>query len=128
MRTPRRWPCRRARPRRSFGNAQVERGVDLPGAQALLERASTLKPDDPEITDSLGRAYYAEGQFTKALPLLEQAVRGDPGGMRANEHLGDTYWKLGRRIDARYAWRAAAVNAEPADVARLQAKLANGLD
>jgi len=111
-----------------LGNAQVERGVDLPAAQALLERARKLKPNDPAITDSLGRAYYADGQFTRALPLLEQAVRADPGGSRPNEHLGDTYWKLGRRFEARYAWRAAEVSAGPADATRLQAKLANGLN
>jgi len=110
-----------------LGNAQVERGIDLPAAQALLERARTLKPDDAAITDSLGRAYYADGQVAKALPLLESAVRDDPGGTRANEHLGDAYWKLGRRIEARYAWRAAEVSAAPADLARLKAKLADGL-
>nr|WP_257214918.1 tetratricopeptide repeat protein [Sphingomonas sp. R-74633] len=110
-----------------LGNAQVERGVDLPGAQALLERARTLKPDDPEITDSLGRAYYAEGQLARAVPLLETAVRADPGNAHANEHLGDAYWKLGRRMEARYAWRAAQVTAEEADTARLKAKLADGL-
>lgn len=111
-----------------LGNAQVERGVDLPAAQALLERARTLKPDDADIIDSLGRAYYAEGQLAKAVPLLETAVRADPGGARANEHLGDAYWKLGRRMEARYAWRAAEVTAEPDDLARLKAKLADGLD
>ncbi len=111
-----------------LGNAQVERGVDLPGAQALLERARKLKPDDAEVADSLGRAYYADGQLEKALPLLEQAVRLDPGGTLANEHLGDLYWKLGRRLEARYAWRAAEVGAEEGDGARLGAKLANGLN
>jgi Flp pilus assembly protein TadD len=111
-----------------LGNAQVDRGTDLPAAQALLERARALKPDDPAITDSLGRAYYADGQLMKALPLLEAAARADPGGTRPNEHLGDLYWKLGRRVEARYAWRAAEVTAEPADSVRLNAKLANGLE
>jgi tetratricopeptide (TPR) repeat protein len=110
-----------------LGNAQAERGVDLPAAQALLERASKLKPDDPAITDSLGRAYYADGQLEKALPLLEEAARADPGGTLPNEHLGDLYWKLGRRIEARYAWRAAEVSAAPVDAIRLQTKLADGL-
>lgn len=111
-----------------LGNAQVEHGVDLPGAQALLERARKLKPEDPEVIDSLGRAYYADGDLQKALPLLEKAVQLDPGGTRPNEHLGDLYWKLGRRTDARYAWRAAEVAAEAEDADRLKAKLANGLN
>lgn len=111
-----------------LGNAQAERGVDLPGAQALLERARKRKPDDAEVTDALGRAYYAGGQLDKALPLLEQAVRLDPGGTKPNEHLGDLYWKLGRRVDARYAWRAAEVAAEADDAERIKGKLANGLN
>lgn len=61
------------------------------------------------------------------MPLLEAAVRADPGGARANEHLGDAYWRLGRRVEARYAWRAAEVTADPDDLARLKAKLADGL-
>lgn len=110
-----------------LGNAQVERGIDLPGAQALLERAQRLKPDDPEIIDSLGRAYYAQGKLDQAATLLETAVRADPGNARANEHLGDAYWKLGRRMEARYAWRAAEVTAEDAELPRIKAKLADGL-
>lgn len=110
-----------------LGNAQVEHNVDLPGAQALLERASKLKPDDPAIIDSLGRAYYAEGKLDRAVPLIETAVQAEPGSARANEHLGDAYWKLGRRVEARYAWRAAEVTADEADVPRLKAKLADGL-
>jgi tetratricopeptide (TPR) repeat protein len=111
-----------------LGNAQAERGVDLPGAQALLERARKIKPEDPEVIDSLGRAYYADGALEKALPLLEKAVQLDPGGTKPNEHLGDLYWKLGRRTDARYAWRAAEVAAEAADAERIKGKLANGLN
>ncbi len=111
-----------------LGNAQAERGVDLPGAQALLERARRLKPEDPEVIDSLGHAYYADGELQKALPLLEKAVQLDPGGTRPNEHLGDLYWKLGRRMEARYAWRAAEVAAEAGDAERIKAKLANGLN
>ncbi|WHU03696.1 tetratricopeptide repeat protein [Sphingomonas sp. NIBR02145] len=111
-----------------LGNAQAERGVDLPGAQALLERARKLKPEDPEVIDSLGRAYYADGDLQKALPLLEKAVQLDPGGTTPNEHLGDLYWKLGRRMEARYAWRAAEVAAEAEDAERIKGKLANGLN
>lgn len=111
-----------------LGYAQVEHRMDLPGAQELLERARKLKPDDPGIIDSLGWAYFADGQTAKAVPLLEQAVRADPAGVRANEHLGDAYWALGRRIDARYAWRAAEVAAAGDELARLRDKLANGLD
>ncbi|MBC9031462.1 tetratricopeptide repeat protein [Sphingomonas sp. JC676] len=110
-----------------LGYAQVERGENLTDAEALLVRAQALRPNDPGIADSLGWAYYQQGDVARALPLLEKAARVDPGGARANEHLGDAYWRLGRHYEARYAWRAAAVYADPAAAGRIAGKLARGL-
>jgi tetratricopeptide (TPR) repeat protein len=110
-----------------LGYAQVARGENIVEAQALLERARALKPDDAEIADSLAWAYFQRGEVARALPLLERAVQGDPAAARANEHLGDAYWRLGRHYEARYAWRAAALTAENDATARLDAKLAHGL-
>ena len=110
-----------------LGYSQVERGENLPEALALLERASALRPDDAAITDSLGWAYFKSGDYARALPLLERAARGDPSSVAINEHLGDVYWRVGRRFEARYAWRAAALYAEGEEKARLTGKMANGL-
>ena len=43
------------------------------------------------------------------------------------EHLGDAYWQAGRRFQARYTWRAAALLAEADMAARIEAKLRDGL-
>ena len=110
-----------------LGYAQVVRGENLPEAQALLERASQLKPDDAGISASLAWAYYTQGDAARAVPLLEKAVAGDPGGVRSNEQLGDAYWKLGRHYEARYAWSAAAIYAEADAVQRIEGKIAKGL-
>lgn len=109
-----------------LGYSLVERGVDMAEAQALLERARRLKPDDASITDSLAWAYVRRGQVAKAVPLLEQAAAADPANVEINEHLGDAYWASGRRYEARYAWRAAAVHADAPAQARLAGKLASG--
>jgi Flp pilus assembly protein TadD len=109
-----------------LGNAQVARGEDPVGAAALLERAARLDPEDPDIAASLAWAYFQRGDTARALPLLEQAVKGDPGGTRVNEHLGDVYWQLGRHYEARYAWRAAALYADADAAKRIEAKLAGG--
>ena len=45
-----------------------------------------------------------------------------------NEHLGDAYWRAGRKIEARYAWRIAALLAEGNDAVRLTDKINLGLD
>ncbi|TPG43681.1 hypothetical protein EAH79_03505 [Sphingomonas koreensis] len=110
-----------------LGYAEIEHGEDVAAARKLLETASALKPADPAITDSLGWAYFKQGDSAKALPLFERAVEGQPADETINEHLGDAYWKAGRRFEARYAWRAAAITADPADQSRLTAKIEDGL-
>ena len=111
----------------ALGMALIAHHQALDEAQALLERASSLKPDDAAITDSLAWGYYQRGDVARALPLLERAAASDPGGSLVNEHLGDVYWRLGRRYEARYAWRAAAIYADAGAAPRIAAKLANGL-
>lgn len=110
-----------------LGYAQLERRENVKAALALIERASQLKPDDPAITDSLGWAHFLIGDVAKAIPTLERAVQGQPGDPTINEHLGDAYWAAGRKYEARYAWNAAAVFADNADVAaRAKAKAEGG--
>jgi Flp pilus assembly protein TadD len=93
----------------------------------MLERALALQPDDVSIIDSLGWAYFINGNPARALPLIERAASGDPTNAEIGEHLGDLYWTIGRRYEARYAWRAAALTAEAADQARLSTKIVQGL-
>jgi len=106
--------------------ARVERGENLAEAQAMLEKAAKLSPGEPSIADSLAWAYFARGNLAKALPLLEGAAQKLPSNATINEHLGDTYWALGRRYEARYAWRAAAVFADETEGKRIATKLTDG--
>lgn len=109
-----------------LGYAQLERRENLAEAEALIRRASTLRPDDASITDSLGWAYFIRGNIPKAVETLEKAVRDQPAEPVINEHLGDAYWAAGRRIEARYAWRAALPHAEDDDAGRIRAKIEFG--
>ena len=110
-----------------LGYAQLERRENVKAAMSLIEQASALKPDDPSITDSLGWAHYLTGDVHRAIPALERAVQGQPSDATINEHLGDAYWAAGRRYEARYAWSAAAVFADTADIAaRAKAKAEGG--
>ena len=111
-----------------LGYSLLEHGGDLQEALTLIEKASKLRPDDAAITDSLGWAHYLQGDIAAAIPKLEAAAEGEPGGSEINEHLGDAYWKAGRRIEARYAWRAASVTADEPAVKRLSEKIAHGLE
>jgi tetratricopeptide (TPR) repeat protein len=112
-----------------LGYAMLDRGINLPEAQALIERAAAMKPDDGFIQDSLGWAYFRTGQFDKAVPALERAVAAEPGDPTINEHLGDAYWRTGRPIEARFRWRATLdLDPTPKQKALVAKKLDYGLD
>jgi tetratricopeptide (TPR) repeat protein len=110
-----------------LGYAMLERGEEMEAATKLIARASALRPDDPAITDSLGWAWYKRGDTAQAIRILEAANAGDPTISEIAEHLGDAYWSAGRKVDARYSWRAALVQAaEPDEMARLRSKIIDG--
>ena len=111
-----------------LGYALIEHGERAVEAQAMLERAARARPGDPAITDSLGWALFRRSEPARALPLIQRAAAADPTNAEIGEHLGDVYWRVGRRYEARYAWTAARATAETPDVAaRLAGKIANGL-
>ena len=67
------------------------------------------------------------GDIDAAVPVLERAAAGAPSDATINEHLGDALWAAGRRYEARYAWRAAAIFAEGETARRLAAKTREGM-
>jgi tetratricopeptide (TPR) repeat protein len=110
-----------------LGYAQLERRENMEEAERLVREAHRLAPDNAAITDSLGWALFLRGRREEGIALLEQAAEGSPADVEINEHLGDAYYAVGRRADARFAWAAARVYAEGADAARLDAKIETGL-
>ncbi|MDI1295145.1 MAG: hypothetical protein PSY12_04555 [bacterium] len=110
-----------------LGYAQIERRENVGAALELLKKANMLKPLDPSITDSLGWAQFVTGDVAAAVPVLERAAAGAPADVTINEHLGDALWAAGRRYEALYAWRAAAVFAEGDAATRLAAKGKEGM-
>jgi tetratricopeptide (TPR) repeat protein len=110
-----------------LGYAQLERRENVEAALALVAEAHRLAPDNGSIADSLGWGYYLTGDIARAVEFLERAAAAEPADVTINEHLGDAYYRAGRRLEARYAWRAAAVYAEGEDATRLSTKIAAGL-
>lgn len=90
-----------------LGYMWVDQGVNLPEAFKLLKRAHLLAPSDGAITDSLGWAYYKQGQYETAAGYLVRAVEQEPDSSEILDHLGDTYAKLGKKAEARQQWRKA---------------------
>ncbi len=110
-----------------LGYGKLERGEDMDAAEAMVRKASALRPDDASITDSLGWAEYKRGRLPQAIATLQRAAAADPAQAEIQEHLGDALFTAGRRYEARFAWRAALVNAEGGDKARIESKIALGL-
>ncbi|QGY79869.1 tetratricopeptide repeat protein [Sphingorhabdus lacus] len=111
-----------------LGYALLERGGDKAKAFTLVKRAYEINPDSSAIIDSLGWAYYLQGNTALALPLLEKAAKAAGPDIAINEHLGDVYWAVGRRRDARYAWRIASYGTEGETAERLSRKIDIGLN
>ncbi|MEZ7984613.1 MAG: tetratricopeptide repeat protein [Pseudomonadales bacterium] len=69
-------------------------------ALVFVEKAFTLRPDDPAIIDSLGWAQYRLGEFEKATYHLEMAFEQFPDDEVA-AHLIEVYWVSGEKSKAR---------------------------
>ncbi|PWC33817.1 tetratricopeptide repeat protein [Azospirillum sp. TSO35-2] len=111
-----------------LGYSWIDRGEQLDKAKGMIERAVELRPRDGYIVDSLGWALYMLGDFGGAVTRLERAVELKPGDPTINDHLGDAYWRVGRRIEARFQWTRALRNADDdTNKAAIQAKLDSGL-
>ena len=77
-----------------------------------------------------GRAPYSpEPDAAVASVRIWRGSRGPgPQDPTINDHLGDVYWRVGRRAEARYQWeRALRLEPEPQQVPQLQKKLEEGL-
>ena len=61
-----------------LGYGKLERGEDLDAAEAMVRRASALRPEDASITDSLGWAQYKRGKVDEAIVTLQRAADKDP--------------------------------------------------
>ena len=89
---------------------------------------------DAYIIDSMGWVYYRLGEYDKAVTYLERATSLRPYHMVINDHLGDAYWKVGRKIEAYYMWQRALDYFDPTEedqvrmIDETRRKLKEGLD
>ena len=112
-----------------LGYSWIDRGLHLPEAIAMVQKAVDAQPQSGAMLDSLGWGYYRQGDYKTAVAKLEQAVELEPGDPDVNGHLGDAYWRVGRQVEARYQWqRVLTLEPDEKQKAQAQAKLKDGLD
>ena len=90
----------------ALGYSLADRGQKLEEAKSLIEKALSLAPGDPFITDSLGWAEYRLGNLARAAELLESAYTKQPDP-EIGAHLAEVWWKQGKTKSAEDLLRTA---------------------
>ena len=94
----------------------------------MIARAHAADPDNGNIQDSLGWAQYRQGLYDAAVETLEGAVEKEPANAEINDHLGDAYWRVGRRREAEWQWsRVLTLDPDADRRAAVERKLSEGL-
>jgi tetratricopeptide (TPR) repeat protein len=114
----------------ALGYALIQRPEGLEEGYRLLWRGFNYGQQDYAVIDSLGWAYYLYGHFDQARALVERAndlSLNDPNA-EILDHLGDIYWRLNRRDEARAKWReAVAARPDAIRLRTLERKIQRGL-
>lgn len=117
-----------------LGYSLVEQQRKLGEALEMIERAVAARPESGFIIDSLGWALFRLGRYEEAVPHMERAAELMSIDPVINDHLGDVYWAVGRKLEARFQWKRAlsfidhGTASEDADPERIRRKLEKGLD
>jgi tetratricopeptide (TPR) repeat protein len=88
----------------ALGYSLADRGLRLPEAKLLIEKAIELQPDDAYIQDSLAWVEFRLGNAARALEILQAAYTQRPDPEIA-AHLGEVLWVQGRADEAQKVWR-----------------------
>ena len=87
-----------------LGIRSAGRAADWRSDLALWESELQKAPNDVVVNNNLAVAYSYRGEFAKAIPVLETAIRVAPGYWRAHVNLGVAAQGLGDRDKARQAY------------------------
>lgn len=85
----------------------AEEGRDLDVALGLAQKAKSLMPELPSVTDTLGWVMYKRGNFAAAIPLFQQCVQKSPDSAQFRYHLGMSLLADGQKAKAKDQLQAA---------------------
>lgn len=106
----------------------LEHNQNLEQARDMLLKAAAKRPTDPQILDSAGWALYKLKDYKNAVIFLEKSAELMPQDPVINDHLGDAYWKAGRKYEAQYQWQRAIKYSplESPTISKLNHKIIHG--
>lgn len=98
-----------------LGYSWLQHNENSNEALYMIFEAYRQNPEDGHIMDSLGWALYRMGKYEDAIKVLERAAEYLPGNAIVCDHLGDAYWLVGRKDEARFQWQHALTLKEDAE-------------
>lgn len=105
-----------------IGYSYVEKGINLDLAENFLNKALTLKPDDPYIMDSLAWLHYMKKEYQKALEIQKKVVLKVNDDATIFEHMGDILLAIGDKKEAKFYYNKALEN-QPENLESIRKKL-----
>lgn len=88
-----------------LGYMYADKGVKLPEAKSLLEKAVALDPQNGAYLDSLGWAFFRMNELDTAAKFLSRAAERIPMDPTVQEHLGDLEARRGQTARAVGHWK-----------------------
>lgn len=85
----------------------AEQGKNLDVALGLAQKAKSMNPDAPSFSDTLAWVMYKKGDYSGALPLLQECVKKDPKSAEYHYHLGMTLFANGDKAKGKAELEAA---------------------
>jgi tetratricopeptide (TPR) repeat protein len=79
----------------------------LDKAYDFAKKAREVSPNNPQVTDTLGWILYKKGEYSDALPLLQESAGKLPDDPAVHFHLGMVQYMLGQDDSARTALQKA---------------------
>jgi tetratricopeptide (TPR) repeat protein len=111
-----------------YGYMLADRGVRLPEATQMIQKAVAQEPSNGAYLDSLGWAYYKQNKLTEAEETLRKAAERESHDPTILGHLGDVYSKLGQPERAAQYWERALAEWQKAVPADYEPEKVNELD
>ena len=101
-----------ADPNFAVANANIawvdaQEGKDLDVALGLAQQAKSEMPDVPSISDTLGWVMYKKGNYSGAIPILQDCVKKTPDNAKFRYHLGLALLAAGQKESAKTQLQAA---------------------
>ena len=85
----------------------AQEGKNLDVALGMAQKAKSLMPELPSITDTLAWVMYKRGDYTGGIPLLRECIQKSPESGEFHYHLGMALLAAGQRAQARKELEAA---------------------